>query len=340
MMGKYQDAVIVYEQALEVNPKFAPAFLGRALAYEKINPQANIEGELNYAIQYDPNYLEAYLNRARVRIEHNNPNGALDDLLAVDKLAPNQPMMYVLLAQAYLELNDPNAALDSALIGYQLDKTSLPAYVTLAKIYLAKNNSRQAIQYIDQYLAYASEDANGWAIKAQAEFQIGNFTQALEACQKGSTADETNAQSWYYCGLIHLEQGDARTAVNDLVAAVNLDPTNFSYNIALGKALWADERLSQAAQQFDGAELIATTDNQLAEVYYNRAQVYEQATNLTKALEDWNLLLALPPDQVPSYWRTVAQERVNTINPSTPGETPSVTSNPVKTGTPKITPSP
>jgi tetratricopeptide (TPR) repeat protein len=338
MMGENQDAVRAYERALDVNPEFAPAYLGRALAYEKIDPQANIEGELNYAIKYDPNYVDAYLNRARVRVNNNNPNGALDDLLQVDKLVANQPMMYILLAQAYLELNDTNSALQAAQIGFELDKTSLVAYLTLAKVYLAMNHSQQALQYIDQYLAYSSSDAQGWAIKAQAAFQLGNFPLALEACNQGILADSANAQSWYYCGIIHLDQGDARTAVNELVSAVNADPKNFNYNISLGKALWNDDRLDQAVLQFTGTELISTTDRQLAEVYYNRARVYEQLDKQTKALEDWEQLLALPQDQVPSYWRTYAEDRVAFINRSTPTPGSTATRTPRVTAVPSSTP--
>jgi tetratricopeptide (TPR) repeat protein len=241
-----------------------------------------------------------------------------------------------------LELGDTTSALQAAQIGYELDKTSLPAYLTLAKVYLAMNHSQQTIQYIDQYLAYASGDAEGWAIKAQAAYQQGDFAQALDACNQGILADANSAQSWYYCGIIHLEQGDSRTAVNELVNAVNADPKNFAYNIALGKALWADERLSQAAQQFDGAELVATSDRQLAEVYYNRARVREQAGNLTKAQEDWELLLALPTEQVPEFWRVYGQKQLALIIPGTPTEgtpeagtiTPTVTAGTGKTATP------
>ncbi len=338
MQEKYQDAVIQYEKAIKINPRFAPAYLGRALAYEKINPEADIEGELNYAIEYDPNFVDAYLNRARIRIKHNNPNGAIEDLAAVDKLVGSNPMVYVLLAQAYLELNDPTSAMQYAQIGYDLDKTSLPAYLTLAKVYLAQNNSKDTLTYIDTYLTYATNDADGWAIKAQAEFQLGNFADALAASDLGIAADEENAPSWYYRGLIHLDQGDARTAVNDLVNAVKFSMENFAYNIALGKALWADDRLNQAEQQFDGAELIATTDRQLAEVYYNRGKVYDQAGNTTRALKDFELLLALPPSQVPEYWRTYAQERVNIINPTTPTEPGTPGPIPEETVTPSPTP--
>jgi tetratricopeptide (TPR) repeat protein len=336
--GRYQDAVVAYNQALALNPQFAPGYLGRALAYEKIDPAADIEGELTYAIEFDPYYADAYLNRARVRIKHNNPASAMDDLHAVDSIFPNNPMVYVLLAQAFLELNDPASAMQNAQIGYELDKTSLPAYLTLAKVFQARNDSLHTIQYIETYLSYVTDDAEGWAIKTQAEYQIGNFIEALAASDRALAVDEENAQSWYYRGIIHLDQGDTRTAVNELVNAVNFDPENFAYNIALAKALWADDRLAQAIRQFEGAELLAVNNRQLAEVYYGRARVYEQATDLTKAQQDWELLLALPPEQIPAYWRTVAQEHLNVINPATPTETYTSTPILIETATPSPSP--
>ena len=338
MLGKYQDAVIAYGKALKINPYFSPAYLGRALAYEKINPKADIEGELNYAIQYDPYYVDAYLNRARIRIVHNNPLSGLDDLLLAEALFPNHPMVYVLRAQAYLKLNDLSAAMENAQLGYELDKTSLPAHLTLAMVYLANQDIPQAIHYIDIYLLYAYDDAHGWAVKAQAEYQVGNIDQALIACNRGIAADEENAASWYYCGLIHLGQGDPRTAVNDLVTAVNLDLLNFDYSVALGKSLWADERFSMAIRQFTSAETLAATDGQRGVIFYNRAQIYEQASNYTEARADWGRLLALPPEQVPENWRTLAQERWDFFNPPTPTETPTRTRIPTRTSTPTRTP--
>jgi tetratricopeptide (TPR) repeat protein len=336
MMQNYQDAVIAYGKAIKINPRFAPAYLGRALAYEKINPKADIEGELNYAIEYDPYFVDAYLTRARIRIKHNNPQGALDDLLIAEALFPNHFMVYILRAQAYLELNDPLTALQNALSGFDLDKTSLPAYYTLALVYLANNDLIQALHYIDIYLVYIQDDDRGWAVKAQVEYKNGNFDKVLSACDKGIAVDNENATLWYYRGLIHLYVGDNRTAVNDFVNAVNLDLLNFDYSVALGRALWADERLTTAIRQFNSAETLAVSDYQKAVVYFYRAQIYEQAGNTTQALQDWGDLLALPADQIPAEWLTLARERWEFFNPPTitpsPTQTPFYT--PVVTHTP------
>jgi tetratricopeptide (TPR) repeat protein len=338
LLGRYEDAVLTYGQALKFNPQFAPAYLGRALAYEKINPKADIEGELNYALQYDPLYVDAYLARARIRINHNNPQGALDDLLIVEQLFPAHPMIYILRAQAYLEQKDLTTALTNALQGFELDKTSLLAYLTLAKVYLATQDLPQTLQYVDIYLIYAADDANGWAIKAQAEYQLGNIDEALTACSQGAAANSENAPCWYYCGLIHLGQGETRTAINELVSAVNLDMLNYDYSVALGKALWADNRLNMAARQFNSAELLATNDSQLAVIYYFRAQIYEQSLSMSKAMADWKLLLALPPDQVPEDWRIFAQQHLDIINPPTATHVPTRTPTPTPTDTPTPTP--
>ena len=340
MMGNYQEAVIAYGQALHSNPTFAPAYLGRALAYEKINPKADIEGELNYAISYDPYYVEAYLTRARIRIENKNPNGALDDLLIAEGLFPNNPMVYVLRAQADVELNNISAALENAQKGYDLDRTSLAAYYTLALVYLSSGDNNQAIHYVDIYLVYSLDDARGYAVRSQAEYQLGNYDLALAACEQGIKVDNENAPSWYYCGLIYLYMNDTRTAVNDFVSAVNLDLSNFEYSVALGKALWADQRLAMAVRQFNSAETLATTDYQLAVVYYNRGQILEEASSTTEALQDWERLLALPPDQVPQEWRKYAQERWNFYFPPTPTEIPTETPIPTITQTPGPSPTP
>jgi tetratricopeptide (TPR) repeat protein len=169
---------------------------------------------------------------------------------------------------------------------------------------------------------------------------MGNIDQALDACSKGTIIDEENAPSWYYCGLIHMQNGDTRTAVNDLVAAANLEPLNFDYSLALAKALWADNRLDTAVLQYKNAQAIASNNSQLALVYYYRAQMYEQAMNLTKASLDWRLILDLPADQVPEEWRILAQERWNFINDITPAPSMTITQVPSFTITPTQAPKP
>jgi tetratricopeptide (TPR) repeat protein len=346
MLGNYTDAVIAYGKAIDDNQMFAPAYLGRALAYEKIDPEADIEGELNYAVNFDPYYVDAFLARARVRIDHKNPQGALDDLAYVDGLFPNNPMVYVLRAQAMLLQNDLIGALQNILKGYELDKTSLPAHYTLALVLLANQDYHLAIQYINIYLVYIHDDGRGFAILSQAEFQLGNYDLALTACTQGTSVDPENGSSWYTCGLIHLLQGDAHTAVNDLVNAVNVDLLNFDYSVALGKALWADGRLNMAVRQLDGAETLAVTDYQRAVVFYNRAMINEEAQSTSDALLDWINLLALPADQVPQDWRTYAQQRYEFYNPPTPTEEPTVTITPsptpvnMRTATPTPTKTP
>jgi tetratricopeptide (TPR) repeat protein len=226
--------------------------------------------------------------------------------------------------------------------GYELDRTLLPAYLTLAQVYLEMQNSQRASTYIEIYLRYIRDDVEGWAVKAQADYKNGNLEQALFAADQGLSLDDKNATSWYIRGLVHLELGDARTAVNDLITAVNLDLLNFNFSVALAKSLWGDGRLPDAIRQFNSAESIAANDAELAVVYYHRAQVYEQSQENGEAKHDWDRLIALPIEQIPQDWRNYAQSRLDILNPPTPTDTPipTDTTTPTQTLTPTITNTP
>ena len=60
-LGDQQAALDAYNQAIERSSAFAPAYLGRAHASLKLNPQADIGADLQAALERDPALAEAHL---------------------------------------------------------------------------------------------------------------------------------------------------------------------------------------------------------------------------------------------------------------------------------------
>ena len=145
LKGEYDEAMDAYQNAIAVNPAFAPPYLGLALLRLEQNPDVNVTELLHQAIQRDPNYADAYLTRAAYWLYHGEPALALEDLGKVETIEPGLPMMYVLTAQAHLELGDYTTVLQYAQRGYEADRTLLPAYITLAQCYLINNDADQAL---------------------------------------------------------------------------------------------------------------------------------------------------------------------------------------------------
>ncbi len=99
-----------YQEAINRNPGFAPAYVGRAQANLDMNPDADVISDLNEAVRLDPNYAEAYIERGQYQILR-SPASAVRDLKTAIELSPDSALAYLYLAQAQLENNENDAAL-------------------------------------------------------------------------------------------------------------------------------------------------------------------------------------------------------------------------------------
>jgi Tfp pilus assembly protein PilF len=90
-MGNQQAALEAYNQAIERNSAFAPAYLGRAHASLKLNPQADIGADLQAAVERDPAMADAYLELAAYDLAHGDVPAALQALDAAEQLIPYSP---------------------------------------------------------------------------------------------------------------------------------------------------------------------------------------------------------------------------------------------------------
>jgi tetratricopeptide (TPR) repeat protein len=341
LQGKYEEALEAYELALEINPSFAPALLGRVRSTLALNPDSEVQADLDTAIEVDPNYVDAYLERAAYWLQIGDPESTLKDLELAEALFPDSPIIYIFRSQAYLLRGDDALALENAQRAYELDITQLPVYLALAQAFLANGEYTLALKNIDTYLLYENKQPLAWLIAGQIHYQAGEDQQiALQALDRALELDENLWDAYWYRGLILLESGEGQQAVNALLQAVRAEPERFDYNLDFARALSATERLNDAYIQMGVAERLAQDNSQLAAVYYYRAQIAEQGENQTAAIADWDALLALPTDSVPRVWRSIANQHLLILRPPTATHTftPTVTKTPTRTPTPSSTP--
>jgi len=325
LLERYEEALPVYELAIEQNPGFAPVYLGRALISPYVDrTDEQIAEDLDQAILLDPDYVDAYLARAAYRLSIDDTEGALEDLDVIMELNPDHPRLYLLRAEAYLQTGENELALEDAQKAYEMDLTLLPAYLTLAKAYLANGQPEKAQPFAQTYLLYEKDDVDGWVVLGITRYQIGeDYDAALDAFERALLLNPDLVDVYYYRGLAYLSMDDAKSAVNDLAKASRLDSRSFDVAIALGQALIAADRGADAVRQFKAAEAIAEGDAELAIVYYWRAQANTAVNSIAAAIKDWEALLALPEDAVPEDWLEEAQEYLLALTPTpVPTETP------------------
>ncbi len=349
MVGDYRAAINSYDVALSMNQGFAPAYLGRALASQAIDPKRDVGDDLAKAVQYDPDFGLARLEKASYALAGGDFEAAQEDLEVAKQIMTDSPLLAFYLAELALQSGDRVAALEYARQAYELDRTLLPAYRLLGEMALANGEFDTAREVLEIYVQYAEEDARGWLAMGQAYMEFAGPEQAyrdlvqkarkrdveaaMQAFERAIELDKTLPGVYLYRAVTHLAMNEGQPAVNDLMMARRLDTNSFAINLGLGRALLVAERLDDARAQIDSSEKLAENDAQLAAIYYWRALVME-AGNLERAAAPvWEAMLNLADDSVPEEWRLVAMAHIAALTP-----TPTVTFTPTSSSTPTATP--
>ena len=148
-----------YDKALTVDPKFSPAYLGRARMKIQFSPTSAYINDINKAIEYDANYAEAYLERARYYIKIHRIPEAKKDLEMVLRINPQTAIAHTLLSEIYLSMNEPEKALEAAQTANNMDVTLLQSYLALGSAFIANGRLPESVEPLKVYKEYAPLDA-------------------------------------------------------------------------------------------------------------------------------------------------------------------------------------
>ncbi len=334
--GNYQKALDNYQKAININSRFAPAFLGRAKARLDIDPGADVLNDLNSAISLDPFYAEAYLERGAF-LSTRNPDAALTDLKTALEIAPETPTAYLYLSNVEYSKGNYQKALEYALSANRLDMTIIPAYLSMGNAYLALQQYDKAAGTLQTYTLYEPGDATGAMLLGTAYNAMGQYQSAVDILNRAIGRNSSYEEAYYQRGFAYLSLEKANLAEADFKQATNLDSTDFDAQLGLARAYDLQGLPSNAYEQLSlNAFPLADSNDTLAQVYYWEAIFLEKIgtpSAIDGARAAWQLLIQLPANVMPQEWRDRAFLHLNITPTWTP--TPSPTRTPTRTPTPK-----
>lgn len=343
MDERYQDALDYYQEAVKVNPNFAPSYLGRARTNLAINPRRSVMADFDAAINLDPNYGEAYLERGLYQLSQRNTAAAMEDLREAGKLLPDSPQVYIALARVEMAQENYPEALDAAIRANELDIVNLESYLVLGMAYRANGETDKALEALEVYTLYSKENAEAFTFLGATYFNRGEYEKALEALDQALSLDRTSSQSYYWRGETNLELGNVEEAITDLRAALRYNQNFFDAGIGLTRALYADGDYNNGYAELIKHEKLADTDEKRAIFLYYRAISLGQIGFPKESIRDWEAILELPEEVTSEEMREEAQASIDafrTATPIPPTATFTPTRTPTQTRMPSATPRP
>ncbi len=100
-LGRFNDAVADFDQAVRLFPTYDEAYAQRALAYQALGKFDQAQADYDRAIELRPKDAGLYYNRAHLFLQRSEFTRALEDCNATVHLAPQNPQAYELRATAY-----------------------------------------------------------------------------------------------------------------------------------------------------------------------------------------------------------------------------------------------
>src|SRR6202035_5256286 len=130
--GQYREAEIQFENAIQVDSRFADAHYKLALAAMKLQQWPTAYQELLTTVQIQPDHYAAHLDMANLLILNHQFNDAKDHLDLLAQRQPDNPDVYIARANYYAATNNTAAALADMQKALQLDPRRSDSYLNLA----------------------------------------------------------------------------------------------------------------------------------------------------------------------------------------------------------------
>lgn len=340
--GDCRSALENYNNALKIDDKFAPAYLGLARASVCIDPSKDPSALYALAIQYDPNYGDAYLDRANYNLDQKKATLAFPDLIKASQLMPDSALVQLAYAQAYILDGDSEKGLAAAEKANSIDVTLLPTYLVLGQAYVANKQYQDSIKPLETYLIYQPDDGSAYASLGQAYAETGESKMAVDALNKAIALDPTQRQVYVYLGSVNLQLGNLDAAQENFQNALKYYPDSFDAEIGLTQTFYQLGQFGSAYLQAETSMSKTTNDTQKALAIYWRAKSQVKRGSLGNAIDDFQTLLSMPASDMTSQMRQDAQNQLSALlTPSlTPTIEPTSTPTPTQTTTPTATSTP
>lgn len=288
--GKFEEALIEFEQALTITPEHYDAVYGVAQVFEAQGDLDGAEAQLSELTRIEPGYWHGYNALGHFYYGNDRYAEAAFNFRRVTTLDPDNA----------LALNNLGAALYmqgdylSAATSWQQSAIIRPSNLVLSNVGLAAyyaGDFERAAEMQRRALAETPEDFRMWGRLGNAERQRGAAEEARkaygEAMRFASRAVElnpSNAEALRYLSAFYSHTGDSDAAIRAIERARELQPESSSVNYYASMVYLNAGNIDRAYVELDEA-LARGYSKKIAEADPDLAELMGPRTTNTKAVD-------------------------------------------------------
>jgi Tfp pilus assembly protein PilF len=213
----YRGALIEYDRAIAIAPRYADAYVGRGFAKYKLGEKSSAIGDFGTAIALNPKSARAHQNRGTMYLEFKDWEYAIRDFDRALAIDPNYVEAYI--GRGVARESWPSSKtsgmvdLNMAII---LDAKSVLAYRSRAAAKLENEDYRGSIEDYTKAMSLTTAVASDLEGRGMAKAKLKKYPGAIADYEAAIKLEPDRASVYYYRGLAKFEIDDKSGAVQDL----------------------------------------------------------------------------------------------------------------------------
>jgi tetratricopeptide (TPR) repeat protein len=289
---------LVNEEPSLLDPTYL--YFHRGTSYIQLNKQDLAIKDLNLCIARKPKFADAFINRAVALYDQGKYAEAKDDADAAIQLNPSEAVAYNTRGVIVEKIGDRASARHAALADFnkalELNPGLSWAYNNRGWIYEQQDDLDHAIEDYNRAIVYGS--AIALENRAMAQYYAGEYEKALSDYDALLNREPKNPIFYAHRGLVHAALGEAAAATEDCNHAISISPNDAHLHDIRGVAHAQLRDFDNAGRDFATA---ITLDPKFARSYFDRGTMYMQLQNYDSAIKDFTSAIKLDPEFGEAY---------------------------------------
>ncbi len=265
LQGAQEAALAEYRQAVKADPKYAIAYnnIGRCLYLQ----EKFIAAQKSYAkaIELNPNFSDAYYNQGVLLLKLGDLAQAQSSLEKSLSFNPKNAAVYGQMAQIFLQKADYPQAINYLQKRLLLQPNHLDSWHYLGMAYLTLNQLEDAVHSFEKVLQFTHQHPECYEHLAIAYLKLDDKEKALTYFLRQLEVQQT-ANAAYNIGVLLIEKGRHKDAIEYLKHAIILDPLHLPAHLNLGVEYLKLQNQSEALNHYQQAAAIKPDDPEIQHI--------------------------------------------------------------------------
>ena len=275
--GKINNALALFERAIQTDPQYALAYAGLGEAYlRKFNTTKDRQwsdsaaAACSHANALNDKLPEVHLTLGMIYkacAKYDSSIAEFQRVIATDPLSVDA---YRELAGAYNGARDTTRAEASYRKAIELSPRDWRGYNAFGGYYYNRQQNQQALAMYNQVVKLRPDLPTGHANLGAVYFRLEEFDKSKSMLESAASIDSSSYQVWSNLGTLYYYDGLLDRSVNAFEIALKLNPTNYrllgNYAAALrllGSKRLSEEKYLQAASRIEENLKVSPNDPEL-----------------------------------------------------------------------------